>query len=39
MLIIMHPGASQEQVKNVIAVIERQNLTSHIIQDFLGFFG
>ena len=32
MLIIMHPGASQEQVKNVIAVIERQNLTSHIIQ-------
>jgi 3-deoxy-7-phosphoheptulonate synthase len=32
MLIIMHPGASQEQVENVIAVIERQNLTSHIIQ-------
>jgi 3-deoxy-7-phosphoheptulonate synthase len=32
MLIIMHPGASQEQVANVIAVIERQNLTSHLIQ-------
>jgi 3-deoxy-7-phosphoheptulonate synthase len=32
MLIIMHPGASQEQVKNVIAVIERENLSSHIIQ-------
>ena len=32
MLIIMHPGASQEQVDNVIAVIERQNLTSHLIQ-------
>jgi len=28
----MHPGASQEQVDNVIAVIERQNLTSHLIQ-------
>ena len=32
MLIIMHPGASQEQVENVIAAIERQNLSSHIIQ-------
>jgi 3-deoxy-7-phosphoheptulonate synthase len=32
MLIIMHPGASQEQVANVIAAIERQNLTSHLIQ-------
>jgi 3-deoxy-7-phosphoheptulonate synthase len=32
MLIIMHPGASQDQVANVIAVIERQNLTAHIIQ-------
>ena len=32
MLIIMHPGASQEQVENVLAVIERQNLTAHIIQ-------
>jgi len=32
MLIIMHPGASQEQIENVIAVIERQNLTSHLIQ-------
>ena len=32
MLIIMHPGASQEQVQNVIAAIERQNLSSHIIQ-------
>ena len=32
MLIIMNPGASQEQVANVIAVIERQNLTSHLIQ-------
>ena len=32
MLIIMHPGASQEQVANVIAAVERQNLTSHIIQ-------
>ena len=32
MLIIMHPGASQEQVANVIAVIKRQNLTSHLIQ-------
>jgi len=32
MLIIMHPGASQEQVANVIAVIERHNLTSHMIQ-------
>ena len=28
----MHPGASQEQVQNVIAAIERQNLSSHIIQ-------
>jgi 3-deoxy-7-phosphoheptulonate synthase len=32
MLIIMHPGASQEQIENVIAVIERQNLSSHLIQ-------
>ena len=32
MLIIMHPGASQGQIENVIAVIERQNLTSHLIQ-------
>jgi 3-deoxy-7-phosphoheptulonate synthase len=32
MLIIMHPGASQEQVANVIAVIERHNLTSHLIE-------
>jgi 3-deoxy-7-phosphoheptulonate synthase len=32
MLIIMHPGASQEQIENVLAVIERQNLSSHIIQ-------
>jgi 3-deoxy-7-phosphoheptulonate synthase len=28
----MHPGASQEQIENVIAVIERQNLSSHMIQ-------
>jgi 3-deoxy-7-phosphoheptulonate synthase len=32
MLIIMHPGASQEQIENVIAAIERQNLSSHMIQ-------
>jgi len=32
MLIIMHPGASQAQVDNVIAVIERQNLAPHLIQ-------
>ena len=32
MLIIMHPGASPEQVENVMAAIERQHLTSHIIQ-------
>jgi 3-deoxy-7-phosphoheptulonate synthase len=31
MLIIMNPGASQEQVANVIAMIEGQNLTSHLI--------
>jgi 3-deoxy-7-phosphoheptulonate synthase len=32
MLIIMHPGASKEQVENVLAAIDRQNLTAHIIQ-------
>jgi 3-deoxy-7-phosphoheptulonate synthase len=32
MLIIMHPGASKEQVENVLAAIERQNLTAHMIQ-------
>ena len=32
MLIIMHPGASQAQVDNVIVVIERQNLAPHLIQ-------
>jgi 3-deoxy-7-phosphoheptulonate synthase len=32
MLIIMHPGASQEQIENVILSIERQNLSAHIIQ-------
>jgi len=32
MLIIMHPEASQQQIDNVINVIERQNLSAHIIQ-------
>jgi 3-deoxy-7-phosphoheptulonate synthase len=32
MLIIMHPGASQEQIENVIIAIERQNLSPHMIQ-------
>ena len=32
MLIIMHPGANQEQVAKEIAVSEHQNLSSHLIQ-------
>ncbi len=32
MLIIMHPAASKEQIENVLAAIERQNLTAHMIQ-------
>ena len=32
MMIIMHPGASKEQVQNVIAVIEKQHLSSHVIE-------
>ncbi len=32
MLIIMQPGAGREQIENVLAAIERQNLSSHIIQ-------
>jgi 3-deoxy-7-phosphoheptulonate synthase len=32
MLIIMYPGASQEQVESVIAAIQLQNLVPHIIQ-------
>lgn len=32
MLIIMNPGASKDQVENVLVAIERQNLTAHIIQ-------
>ncbi len=32
MLIIMHPDASQQQIENVIAAVEHQNLSSHIIQ-------
>ncbi len=32
MMIIMHPGASKEQVENVIAAIEKQHLSSHVIE-------
>ncbi|MCL5610992.1 MAG: 3-deoxy-7-phosphoheptulonate synthase, partial [Chloroflexi bacterium] len=32
MMIIMHPGAPKEQVQNVIAAIEKQHLSSHIIE-------
>jgi 3-deoxy-7-phosphoheptulonate synthase len=32
MLIIMHPGASQQQIEDVIAAVARQNLSSHLIQ-------
>jgi 3-deoxy-7-phosphoheptulonate synthase len=32
MLIVMKPGAGKEQVQNVIAAIEQQNLSAHIIE-------
>ena len=32
MMIIMHPGASKEQVAHVIAHIEENNLTAHVIE-------
>ncbi|HTX92443.1 MAG TPA: 3-deoxy-7-phosphoheptulonate synthase [Anaerolineales bacterium] len=32
MLIVMHPGASKAQVKDVIAEIESRNLSAHIIE-------
>jgi 3-deoxy-7-phosphoheptulonate synthase len=32
MLIVMQPGAKKEQVQNVIAAIELQNLSAHIIE-------
>src|SRR5215212_4835265 len=32
MMIIMHPGAPREQIQNVIAVIEEQKLSAHLIE-------
>jgi len=32
MMIIMHPGASKQQIENVIAAIEKQHLSSHVIE-------
>ncbi len=32
MLIVMRPGANQQQVRNVISAIEQQNLYAHIIE-------
>ena len=32
MMIIMHTGASKDQVENVIAPIEKQHLSSHVIE-------
>ena len=32
MMIIMHPGASKEQIQNVIAEIEKQKLSAHLIE-------
>ena len=32
MMIIMHPGATKEQVQGVIAEIEKQKLSSHVIE-------
>jgi 3-deoxy-7-phosphoheptulonate synthase len=32
MMIIMQPGASREQIENVIAAIEKQHLSSHVIE-------
>jgi 3-deoxy-7-phosphoheptulonate synthase len=32
MMIIMHPGAPKEQIKNVIAEIEKQKLSPHLIE-------
>ena len=32
MMIIMHPGASKEQVAHVIAHIEENNLSAHVIE-------
>jgi len=32
MMIIMHPGAPKEQIQGVIAEIEKQKLSSHIIE-------
>ncbi len=31
-MIIMHPGASKEQIQNVIAEIEKQKLSAHLIE-------
>ena len=32
MMIIMHPGAPKEQIQNVIAEIEKQKLSAHLIE-------
>ena len=32
MMIIMHPGAPKEQIKNVITEIEKQKLSAHLIE-------
>lgn len=32
MLIVMQPGASRTQIKNVISAIEKQNLSAHLIE-------
>jgi len=32
MMIIMHPGAPKEQIRNVITEIERQKLSAHVIE-------
>jgi 3-deoxy-7-phosphoheptulonate synthase len=32
MMIIMQPGATMEQIENVIAAIEKQHLSSHVIE-------
>ena len=32
MMIIMRPGAPKEQIQNVIAAIEKQHLSSHVIE-------
>jgi 3-deoxy-7-phosphoheptulonate synthase len=32
MMIIMHPGAPKEQINNVVAAIEKQHLSAHLIE-------